>query len=406
MSTDTPESLRPRAGRHADVAQRLHQLLQECHTRDDLIESLRELLEAGGLPAGYRLPSMRKLQEISGLRQHDVYRALEVLAREGWIEQRRGSGTFVLGGNGRGARRGSDSLRIGVIPPSWDPAVSHHAVAMFLTGITAQAGIRHQVQLVPARLPEEMPMDFVDHVRAMGLEGLIWVKPPVAPPPALVQLLAADVPVVVLGRSYAHLPVPMVNYDHAVMGEEVARYLVRKNRSKLLCMAGVQNDQLTVDQLVALRAALERHGLALPDDQIVTVRVASAARVYSVDLRSTVLDFLKRHADFDAVFTAYSDQFDTLTEIHESGFRRCPDDFIHIHHGSLNVWAGQQWPPFPTAFLSAPSEAVGRQGVKELEKRVGVETDHQPEDLGPRIEYDPYPDEATASSPEGSAFSR
>jgi DNA-binding LacI/PurR family transcriptional regulator len=324
------------------------------------------------------------------LRQHDVYRALETLATEGRIEQRRGSGTFVLDSHRRQAGNGRNTTRIGVVPPSWDPGISHHAVAMFLTGITEQADLRHTVQLVPPRAAEQAPLSFAEHVRSLAIDGIIWIKPPVAPPPALVCLLAAGVPVVVVGRSYAHLPVIVADYDHAVMGEEIAEFLIRKGRKKLLCMAGVRNDQLMVDQLAALRDAMERRGLALPDDQIVTVRIATAANVFSTELGESVMQFFRRHEDFDAVFSVYPDQFDVLTSIHESGYRRCPEDFIHIHKGAWNVWGGQKWPPFPTALLSAPSEAVGRKAVKELERLLGINEHPEPEDVGPRIEYDPY----------------
>jgi DNA-binding LacI/PurR family transcriptional regulator len=355
-----------------------------------MVGVLRNLLDSGTLQVGYRLPSIRTLQEISGLRQHDVYRALETLATEGRIEQRRGSGTFVLDSHRKPVRSGSSTLRIGVVPPSWDPGVSHHAVAMFLTGITQQADLRHTIQLVPARLPEQMPLSFAEHVRSVGLDGVLWIKPPVAPPAALVCLVAAGIPSVVVGRSYAHLPVITADYDHSVMGREIADFLIRKGRKKLVCMVGVRNDQLMVNQLAAIRAEMEKRGLALPDDQLVTVRIASAANVYSTDLRESVAKFFRQHEDFDAVFSIYPDQFDVLTAIHESGYRRCPEDFIHIHQGSCNMWGGQQWPPFPTALLSAPSEAVGRQAVKELERLLGVDENPVPEDVGPRIDFDPY----------------
>jgi len=363
---------------------------RKCESREEMTGVLRELLDSGTLQVGYRLPSIRKLQEISGLRQHDVYRALETLATEGRIEQRRGSGTFVLGAQRRQGSNGHGTLRIGVVPPSWDPGVSHHAVAMFLTGITEQADLHHSIQLVSARVLEQNPMAFVEHVRSLGLEGIIWIKPPVAPPPAMVCLLAAGVPVVVVGRTYAHLPVVSADYDHAAMGGAIADFMIQKGRKKLLCMAGVRNDHLMVGQLAAIRGALQERGLDLPDDQIVTVRIASAANVYSTDLRESVMQFFRQHEDFDAVYSVYSDQFDVLTSLHESGHRRCPEDFIHIHQGSCNLWAGQQWPPFPTALLSAPSEAVGRLAVKKLELLLGVHEQLEPENVSPHIEFDPY----------------
>ncbi len=355
-----------------------------------MLRVLRELLDSGTLQIGYRLPSIRTLQEISGLRQHDVYRALETLADEGRIEQRRGSGTFVLDTPRTLVHSGSESLHIGVVPPSWDPGISHHNVTMFLAGITEQAGLRHTIQLVPALVPDQNPMGFANHVRSLRLDGIIWIKPPVAPPPALVALLAAGVPVVVVGRTYANIPIASADYDYGKMGEAIADYLIKRRRKKLLCMVGVRNDQLMINQLGALRAAMERRGMHLPEEQLVTVRVAAAAQMYATDLRESVEQFFRQHTDFDAVYSIYSDQFDVLTSIHESGFRRCPEDFIHIHQDVSNVWSGQQWPPFKSAMLSSPVQPVGRQAVKELERILGINENPEPENLGPRIEFDPY----------------
>lgn len=375
------------AGQHADVWENA---FQNCSSRDEMVQALRDLLDSGALQIGYRLPSIRTLQEISGLRQHDVYRALETLAGEGRIEQRRGSGTFVLETPQKLTRNRNESLHIGVVPPSWDPGISHHNVTMFLAGITEQAGLRHAIQLVPSLVPERDPMGFANHVRSLRLNGIIWIKPPVAPPPALIALLAADIPVVVVGRTYANLPIASADYDYGKMGEAIAEYLVKKRRKKLLCMVGVRNDQLMINQIGALRSAMERRGMRLPEEQLVTVRVAAAAQMYATDLRESVERFFRQHDDFDAVYSIYSDQFDVLTSIHESGFRRCPEDFIHIHQDVSNVWAGQQWPPFKSAMLSSPVQPVGRQAVKELERILGLNENPEPENLGPRIEFDPY----------------
>lgn len=375
------------AGQTADVWENA---FQNCSSRNEMAQALRDLLDSGALQVGYRLPSIRTLQEISGLRQHDVYRALETLAGEGRIEQRRGSGTFVLEMPNTLVHQRSETLHIGVVPPSWDPGISHHNVTMFLAGITEQAGLRHTIQLVPSLVPEQNPMGFANHVRSLRLDGIIWIKPPVAPPPALIALLAADIPVVVLGRTYAHLPIATADYDYDKMGEAIAEYLVKKRRKKLLCMVGVRNDQLMINQIGSLRAAMERRGMRLPEEQLVTVRVAAAAQMFATDLRESVERFFRQHDDFDAVYSIYSDQFDVLSAIHENGFRRCPEDFIHIHQDASNVWSGQQWPPFKTAMLTSPVQPVGRQAVKELERILGINKDPEPENLGPRIEFDPY----------------
>ena len=56
---------------------------------------LKEGLETGRFEAGDKLPSEPDLSMGYGIGRPTVRQALDVLFREGWIEKRRGSGTFV-----------------------------------------------------------------------------------------------------------------------------------------------------------------------------------------------------------------------------------------------------------------------------------------------------------------------
>ncbi|MEC9244733.1 GntR family transcriptional regulator [Nitratireductor rhodophyticola] len=61
-----------------------------------LANALRLLIETDALGTGAALPSERLLAEITGLSRVTVRRGIELLVREGVLEQRRGSGTYVL----------------------------------------------------------------------------------------------------------------------------------------------------------------------------------------------------------------------------------------------------------------------------------------------------------------------
>ena len=62
-----------------------------------LTEQLKRAIRAGEFEAGRALPSERVLAERLGLSRMTVRRALEELAAAHLVEQRRGSGTYVLG---------------------------------------------------------------------------------------------------------------------------------------------------------------------------------------------------------------------------------------------------------------------------------------------------------------------
>lgn len=60
-----------------------------------LAQHFRAMIESGRLKVGAALPAERRVMADAALSRVTVRKALEVLVREGLVEQRRGSGTFV-----------------------------------------------------------------------------------------------------------------------------------------------------------------------------------------------------------------------------------------------------------------------------------------------------------------------
>ncbi|HEX2450927.1 MAG TPA: GntR family transcriptional regulator, partial [Gemmatimonadales bacterium] len=60
-----------------------------------LVEALRRRIAAGELAAGTRLPSTRMLARDLELSRNTVATAFEQLLADGWLDGRRGAGTFV-----------------------------------------------------------------------------------------------------------------------------------------------------------------------------------------------------------------------------------------------------------------------------------------------------------------------
>jgi len=373
-----------------ELDRRLLELLGENSSEAELLTSLDRCIADLPLPAGYRLPSMRKLRELTGLRHHEIYRALGVLAAKGRIVQQRGAGTYVSGADKKTKRSSRDAtLRIGVVPPVRSPGASHHAIALILSGISEQADVRHRVEIIPAQISQLSPRPFMDHVQWLNLDGIIWVQPPAVIPPALVSLSDSSLPLVVTGRPYTQLPLPTVSFDNEALGTSIVECMMRHRRSRLFCMVGPRDDLYTENQVNSIRTALKLQELSLPDRNLLTIRLSGAPGFYSIDLTCCIAEYLNKHDDFDAIYTLYPDRLDILTEMHISGRRRCPDDFLHMHFGQMNIAEGQQWPPFPTTVFGLPYQSMGRQAVKELERILGVPGDTEDEDLSPLAAFSP-----------------
>ncbi|HVH65517.1 MAG TPA: GntR family transcriptional regulator, partial [Candidatus Acidoferrum sp.] len=60
-----------------------------------LADSLRDVIERGDLVAGAQLPPERMLARQLGLSRTTVISAYDLLREQGWLQSRRGSGTFV-----------------------------------------------------------------------------------------------------------------------------------------------------------------------------------------------------------------------------------------------------------------------------------------------------------------------
>src|SRR5437588_12441657 len=68
--------------------------------RRRVADCLREDIERGDLPAGSKLPPERTLALDLSVSRTTVMGAYDTLRQEGWLQSRRGSGTYVSGPKG------------------------------------------------------------------------------------------------------------------------------------------------------------------------------------------------------------------------------------------------------------------------------------------------------------------
>lgn len=65
------------------------------HKYQEICDNILARIESGELEPGTRLPGVRALGEQYGCNYHTVRHAFETLAEQGYVELKRGSGTFV-----------------------------------------------------------------------------------------------------------------------------------------------------------------------------------------------------------------------------------------------------------------------------------------------------------------------
>lgn len=367
-----------------------------CRSAEELASQVRTVIAQESFGPGDRLPTVRELANQSGLAHSEAYRALVTLAAEGWVVQKRGSGTYVGPKKAQLAKKKNSApakersaRRMGVIPPGWDPGATHELVGGILQGIGMLAAARgYRVEVISASGTEYMTPAFAERVLSLDLDGVIWVQPAYELPMALIRLIETRLPLVLTGRGFAGLEVPTILMDNAWIGESIARFMERYGRTQLVALVGCRDDLFTASQVEGIREALGKRGMELPDDKLFTVRTGHVNRFYSHDVLDGARRFLERQEGFDAVYSLYPEALEPLFELHRSGRRRCPQDHLHVHFGRASMPLDLPWHDIPISFLEPAREVAGREAIRALERLWGVAHEDENEIARPTLVED------------------
>lgn len=187
-----------------------------------LRDELKRQIQSGVLPAGGRLPPVRRISRDCDLSFLTVMRAMTELTREGWIDSRRGVGTFVLP---RQMEVGIEVLMAGH-PPRTSHMISFHE--QILTGLRKGAEplpCRLWVSYLDGRWPTAR--ELLDVARSRQLTGLVVYNPPEDLYPALREA-AEQTPIASIR---APVPESRVDCIQPDPGEGIRAMLVRRLES-------------------------------------------------------------------------------------------------------------------------------------------------------------------------------
>lgn len=169
-------------------------------------EKIAREIESGRYALGERLPSEKDLAAKYGVSIITIRQAVELLAREGYLEKVQGSGTFV-----RHLRPGTQRAIWGFAVPSlvysWYPAIAGGMEEV-------ASSVRAQVLVFSTDL-DEHPGDSIRRAVAMGIQGLA-VLPSMRRPldaAALLELSETGFPFVYGTDSLPSVPGPRVMWD-------------------------------------------------------------------------------------------------------------------------------------------------------------------------------------------------
>lgn len=113
--------------------------LQKAGKLRRVVEKIRRGIASGAWPAGAKLPAEARWHRQLGAGRQTLVRALEILAREGEVVRRRGSGTYVAN-RGQPPLLPGRHLRIGLL---WNHTLQPKLLARSFSGLMTQGALEY-----------------------------------------------------------------------------------------------------------------------------------------------------------------------------------------------------------------------------------------------------------------------
>ncbi|MDB4868747.1 MAG: GntR family transcriptional regulator [Cohnella sp.] len=191
---------------------------------EQLKEEILGWIQSGRYKPNDQLPTEHEIADLSGMSRQTVRQSLGSLVQEGWLNRKRGSGTYV---SGRPDRKASDAPSIGVITTY----ISDYIFPQIVQGTESvlRAGGYHMIVSSTdndkAKERENLVM-----LRTSAVQGLI-IEPTKSAlgNPNLDCYLAFDyfqIPYIMLNERYAELDCPCVKVDDERGGYLAAKHLI------------------------------------------------------------------------------------------------------------------------------------------------------------------------------------
>ncbi len=250
----------------------------------------REYLGSGRLRVGEKLPTTRELSARYRVSCPTVGKAVGLLAAEGWLTKRQGSGIYVasltkpLKTETHKAQR-----RIGYIAGSLRSALIHRV----FEGVEHVARTREcllEVACTGGSLKEERRQ--VGMLRERGVQGIVLYPPPRTREPEYLGREFRDFPVVVVDLYQPSMKRPHLIFDNWSAGREITRHLLEQGRREI---ALIKFDETTLsrsmdDRLAGYLRALEDAGESPVAERVISFDASFASRRADMELYYRALD--------------------------------------------------------------------------------------------------------------------
>lgn len=306
-----------------------------------------------------RLPTEMQLAKMYGVSRQTVRRALGILAEEGLIERRQGSGSRLLDAPAIWAGN-----NVAVIATFMDdyifPTLLHH-----IQGVMEQHNFSTLVYATQNKLNREREIlqTIIDNpVRGVLVEGVKSALP--NPNLDLYrQLERMGIPVVFFHSSYPELGAVCISDDNEGGAYQAVEHLIQKGHSKI---GGIfkSDDRQGLQRCLGLFTAMREHGLPYPEENILWFTTEQRAAMMDTGRSCCISRFLQHEGKDCTAIVCYNDEIaHGLMQVLEQQGLRSPEDvavcsFDNTYYSDMGTT--------PITSLSHESGSVGRLSAEAL----------------------------------------
>ena len=305
-------------------------------------DRLLNLIRAGHWKAGEQVPPELELAAELGVAKLTVHRAVQTLAREGWVTRRVGRGTFVA------AQPPLSGLRRVLLAfgASATNILGSDYYGGLYQGIAETLGPSVELVLCP---------DAFTKTSLPPADGILVIAPRESATASLAKLALTDRPTVVVGAHWPELALAAVDSDNAGAARQVAQHLAELGHQHIALVFAEPETTNTQDRVLGFQSEAKKMGLTTAEHP------AQEFWRLTCEEKETLLASV--HAGATAVFAAgYYLALDVLNALREAKFR-VPEE-ISVVGFDDPASAQLVYPPLTT--LRQPLHAMGQRAAQRL----------------------------------------
>lgn len=302
---------------------------------------LRERIQDGTFPPGTCLPTEMELAETHEISRNTVRQAMSTLVHEGLLERVRGRGTFVCPLPDNSFTTPAAEKRIGVVLMYAADQLNME----LLMGIDQAAKSRgYQVSFAYSEESPAQQFRDIARLRADRVAGMVIFPVSNEPDsPAIAQLQASGVPVVLIDRYLANRTTDYVVPDNYAGGYRATEHLLILGHTRIgFIGSGYLRTTSVRDRWQGYQAALLDHKLPYDENLVFTCPLRPEETTIEI-----YLPFLARLDRPSAVFVSTDLQVPALLQAAGRSGLRVPEDLAIVSFDDLS-FASHLTPPLTT----------------------------------------------------------